>query len=139
MKIGQFALNLVVAFISFGVLHALGNIFIYGGALESMSEYMRSADDPQQQWIRVGHLLQTAAMVYLWLGGFATNNLRGGAVFGMVYGTIIAATNMVWWSSIKLPVDGMVVSIISGVIIGGLVGMILAKLYDDGREKTLKE
>ena len=127
---GRFALSVVAAYVAFAVLFTVAMMVVYPDTMALFADLMRGEDDPMMMWAYAGHLVQTVVLVWLFDRGFATNDLKKGAMFGGAFGLYVAATTFTMYMSFKWPVGGhMHVQMITDVAIFVIVGVILALLY----------
>lgn len=131
MNIGKFVLNVVIAFIAYGALYQGGTMMI-----PDQMAATQAAMNPQEETmmtILAYHLAQTVAVVWLFGKAVGSGDLKAGAIFGLVIGFYLMATQAIWFTAVKdLPQDPRMVLAIMDLVVGALVGTLLAFLHGKG-------
>ncbi|MBV1900646.1 MAG: hypothetical protein KUG56_03130 [Kordiimonadaceae bacterium] len=132
MSLLRFSATTVAAFIAYGVLYVIG-VEIFADKYGSMMAFMVPEDQIAMASLAY-HLVQTIIVVWLFDKAVGSSDLKDGAVFGAMIGLYLMASDSIWFISIKdLPQDARLVQGLMSVVIGALVGVLLAKLYSIGR------
>ncbi|WND01519.1 hypothetical protein QGN29_08090 [Temperatibacter marinus] len=125
----KYALDVIIAYIVFFALWS-GYGMVFMDKFEPMMAVMHPMGHMNQNVVIVLHLIQTLAMLWIWHNGVGSNDVKKGVMFGVVYGILIGATDMIWfYGLIELPQDPKTVQFVGHVVISAVVGAVLAKLY----------
>jgi len=131
MNIGKFVLNIVLAFIVYGVLYTVGGMVF----AEAMMPGMAAMNPPEDIMVptMAYHLVQTIVVVWLFDKAVGSGDIKAGAMFGFMIGLYLMATDSVWFVSLKdFPQDARVVLGVMNVVIGVIVGAFLAFMHSKG-------
>jgi hypothetical protein len=131
MNIGKFVLNIVLAFIVYGVLYTVGGMMFMG----AMEPGMAAMNPPEEIMMptMAYHLVQTIVVVWLFDKAVGSGDLKAGAMFGFMVGLYLMATDSVWFTSVKdFPQDARVVMSGMNIVIGAIVGVFLAFMQGKG-------
>ncbi|MFC4348968.1 hypothetical protein ACFO5Q_14030 [Kordiimonas lipolytica] len=130
MNVGKFILNIVVAFIAFGILYTVGPM-MFADAFEASMMALK----PQEETvvpIMGYHLVQTIAFVWLFGKAVGSADLKAGAMFGFMVGLYLLATDNIWYTMLKdfpqetrLPLD--IMHLVFGAIVGALMSFMWGK------------
>lgn len=128
MSLKTYLINVLVAFILYGLLMTLYGSTIMASSMAAMADLMVPQDDPKAMVVLVWHLVQTMVMVWLW-GRFATKDKLEAAKFGFMFGLLVAATDMVWYYGMKIPQDPKSLMFIGHLIVASLVAVGLSLIH----------
>ena len=134
MSIGKYILSVIVAYIAYAVLYVLLTMFVFGDLFMANADLMRPQDDPMAMYAYAGHLLQTCVVVALFNMAVGSADVMKGAKFGLLIGGYLAATDMTFYFDMKMSTAPLGVSIAIHLVVGALIGMLLAKLYGMGNK-----
>lgn len=131
MNVGKFILNVVVAFIAYGILYQ-GGMSIMADSFASAKAMMRPDEEIMIPTLAY-HLVQTAVVVWLFGKAVGSGDIKAGAVFGFMMGLYLMATQATWFTAIRdFPQDGRMVANLMDLVIGAIVGMLLAFMWGKG-------
>lgn len=136
MSVGKFILGVVVAYIAYAVLYVVLTMFVFGDLFMANAELMRAPDDPMAMYAYGGHLLQTVMVVALFNMAVGSNDVAKGAKFGLLVGGYLAATDMTFYFGMKMSTAPLAVSVIIHLVVGAIIGVLLAKLYGTGSKEA---
>lgn len=136
MSVRKFILNVVVAYIAYAVLYVVLTMFVFGDLFMANAELMRAPDDPMAMYAYGGHLLQTVMVVALFNMAVGSNDVAKGAKFGLLVGGYLAATDMTFYFGMKMSTAPLAVSVIIHLVVGAIIGVLLAKLYGIGSKEA---
>lgn len=137
MSIGKFILSVVVAYIAYAILYVVLTMFVFGDLFMTNAELMRAPDDPMAMYAYAGHLLQTVMVVALFNMAVSSSDVAKGAKFGLLIGGYLAATDMTFYFGMKMSTAPLAVSIAIHLVVGALIGVLLAKLYGMGNKEAV--
>jgi hypothetical protein len=131
MSIGKFVLNVVVAFVAYGVLYTVGTM-VFAEQYASMMQ----ATKPEQAIMLptlAYHLVQTIVVVWLFDKAVGSGDMKAGALFGAMIGLYLLASDSVWFVSLlDFPQDARIVQGILHLVIGAMIGILLAFMTGKG-------
>lgn len=131
MSIGKFVLNVIVAFIAFGALYTAGGLLI-----ADQMEAMIAAFHPEEEIFIATmsyHLVQTVVFVWLFDKAVGSGNLKDGAMFGLMVGLYLMASDAIWFTGLKdFPGDARIGLAVLNIVIGGIIGVLLAFMHGKG-------
>jgi len=128
MSIGKFVLNVVVAFIAYGVLYTAGTM-AFAGQFAAMQE----VTNPESMGVLAYHLVQTIVVVWLFNKAVGSGDMKAGAMFGAMIGLYLLASDAIWFESLKdFPGDARVVLGVMHLVVGAIVGVLLAFMQGKG-------
>ncbi len=128
MSIGKFVLNVVVAFVAYGVLYTLGTM-----AFAAQFSAMTAVTNPEGMGILTYHLVQTVVVVWLFNKAVGSGDLKAGVMFGGMIGLYLLASDSIWFESLKdFPGDARMALGIMHLVIGAIVGALLAFMQGKG-------
>jgi len=131
MNIGKFVLNVVVAFIAYGILYQGGTMMI-ADQMES-AKAMMNPDEEIMVATLAYHFVQTVVVVWLFDKAVGSGDMKAGAVFGAMIGLYLMATQAIWFEAVKgLPQDPRAVMAVMDIVFGAIVGVVLAFMYSKG-------
>lgn len=133
MSIARFAGTTIAAFVAYMAL--------YGGSVqllfaEQFASMAAATVEPGENALAVMsyHLVQTIVVVWLFNKAVGSKDIKAGAVFGLMIGLYLMATDSIWFTNVKdFPQDARVVLSGLHLVVGAIVGVLLAKLYGLGR------
>jgi len=133
MNIGKFILNVVAAFVLYGMLYALVMPLIFPAAMESLVAASRPQDEAMLSELAY-HLVQTIVVVWLFGKAVGSGDLKDGAIFGLMIGFYLMATDSVWFTAIKdFPAaDARFGLSIMNLLNSTIVGVFLAFMHSRG-------
>ncbi len=130
MNVGKFILNVVVAFIAFGILYTVGPM-MFADAFETAMTALKPEEESLVP-VMGYHFVQTVAFVWLFGKAVGSADLKSGAMFGFMVGLYLLATDNIWYSMLKdfpqgtrLPLD--VMHLLFGAIVGALMSFMWGK------------
>lgn len=132
MNIGKFVLNVVVAYILYAALYIVTMMVIFGDVYAANAGLMRAEDDPMMPYAYVGHLLQTIIVVILFNKAVGSGDIKAGATFGALIGGYLAATDIATYASMTFSMAPLGHSIVLHILIGAIVGSVLAFMWGKG-------
>lgn len=139
MSIVRFSTTTVAAFVLYGVLYNVGITVLFPGVFESMAGATVDPGDNMLPTMSY-HLVQTVAVVWLFDKAVGSSDLKAGALFGFMMGVYLMATDSIWFTNLKdFPQDGHIVLSVMHLVVGAIIGMVLAKAYGFGRGGEAKE
>jgi len=131
MNIGKFVLNVVVAFIAFGALYQGGNM-IFADRFASMNARLNPEDKILVAMLGY-HFVQTVVFVWLYSKAVGSGDMKSGAMFGVMVGLYLLATDSNWFVMLKdFPGEGRMPLGILHIVNGALVGALLAFMQGKG-------
>jgi hypothetical protein len=136
MSIARIILCVVVAYIVYSIMYIGTMVIALGDLFAANAEFMRDPADPLMPMTYVAHLVQTIVVVLLFNLFVASNDVKRGAVFGLLVGAYLAATDSTFYFGLKLSTEPWLASMIIHLFVGALVGGILAKLYKEADNMT---
>lgn len=133
MSIARFAGTTLAAFVAYMAL--------YGGSVqllfaEQFASMAAATVEPGENALAVMsyHLVQTIVVVWLFDKAVGSDDMKAGAIFGLMIGLYIMASDSIWFTNLKdFPQDARVVLSGMHLVIGAIVGVLLAKLHSVGR------
>lgn len=134
MSIGKYIMHVLVAFFAYFALYTLFTVVIFGDVYAANADLMRSEDDPLALYIMIGHLLQTCMVVVLFNMAVGSNDMKRGAIFGAVLGAYLAGTDMTYYFGLKMATDPVVIGTIVHLVVGAIIGVLLAFLNGFGNK-----
>lgn len=133
MNIGKFVLNVVAAFLVYGILYALVMPMIFPEAMESL---MAASRPPEEAMIPelAYHLVQAIVVVWLFDKAVGSGDMKAGAMFGLMIGFYLMATDSVWFTALKdFPAqDARFGLSIMNLVNSTIVGAFLAFMHGKG-------
>ena len=118
MNVGKMILNIVVAFILYGVLYSIEPMFLMPEAWAAAEAAMKP--------------MQTIVVVWLFTKAVGTGDVKAGIVFGLMIGLYLVATDSIWYSSLasfpqatRLPL--MIMHLVNGAIVGAVLAFMAGK------------
>jgi len=135
MNIGKFILNVVVAFVVFGLLYT-GGMAMMADSFESATALMRPDEEIMVSTLAY-HFVQTIVIVWLFNKAVGSGDLKAGLIFGAMVGLYLMATNATWFIALKdFPQDSRAVLGVMNIVFGGIVGALLAFMQGKGWGST---
>ena len=133
MNMGKFVLNVVVAFFAYGALYQGGNM-IFADAFDSyMAMDIFVPEEESLMTMLAYHLVQTVVVVWLFNKVVGSGDLKAGAMFGLMIGFYLMATDSVWMTGLKdFPTDTRLAADILNIANGAIVGAMLAFMHGKG-------
>ncbi|UTW54845.1 hypothetical protein [Kordiimonas sp. SCSIO 12610] len=136
MNLGKYIANVVIAFIAYGILYTVGVEILFAEEYAAMGTAMRPEED-----IMVGtlayHFAQTVVVVWLFAKAVNSNSIKDGAIFGFMIGLYLLASDNIWFTSLKdFPSDARIPMDIMHLVVGVMVGSLLAFLHGKGLSMT---
>lgn len=131
MNVGKFILNIVVAFIAYGVLYSAGDAMF----ADAFASAMAMMNPPEATMVPVlgYHLVQTVVVVWLFGKAVGSGDMKAGGMFGFMIGLYLVATDNNWFTIIKdFPQDARLPLDVMHLVIGVLVGILLAFMWGRG-------
>lgn len=129
MAMKKYIVDVIVAYIVFAVLWTVYAMALMEPQMAAMGDLMHPQDHPNQMVVLVWHFIQTLVMVWFWHKGLGSDQVKDGLIFGLMYGLLIGASDMVWYYGMAIPQDPKSLMFIGHLVISGIVGGGLAKLY----------
>ena len=131
MNVGKFILNIVVAFIAYGVLYTAGGMMFMAQLAPGM-EHMKPEEAIMVPTLAY-HLVQTVVVVWLFNKAVGSGDMKAGAMFGVMIGLYLLASDAVWFTSLKdFPGDGRMVLGVMHLVVGAIIGVLLAFMEGKG-------
>lgn len=131
MNIGKFILNVVVAFIAYGILYQ-GGMSMMADTFASAMERMRPEEEIMVPTLAY-HFVQTVVVVWLFGKAVGSGDLKDGAVFGFMVGLYLMATQATWFIALKdFPQDARMIAGIMDLVFGAVIGVLLAFMWGKG-------
>ncbi len=128
MSIGKFVLNVVVAFVAYGVLYTLGQM-----AFADQFSATVAATNPEGLGALAYHGVQTIVVVWLFNKAVGSGDMKAGAMFGAMVGLYLLASDAVWFETLKdFPGDARMVLGVMHLVVGAIVGVLLAFMQGKG-------
>lgn len=125
----RFALSIVAVFMAYFMVYE--GIFAVLGLKAQMEPLMRSPEDPIIGAVMGGHLVQSILIVLLYHAFVKTNDLKTGAMYGLIMGIYFAATQITQLAFKDFPEalvwDYLPIHLIAGIICAGLVPALIYK------------
>ena len=132
MNIGKFVLNVVVAFVVYGILYAVVGPMIFAEGSASMAAFLRPEAETQVATLSY-HAVQTVVVVWLFVKAVGSGDLKAGAMFGLMIGLYLMATDSVWFASVNgIPTDARAPYAVLNLVNNVLVGVLLAFMQGKG-------
>jgi len=133
MNVGKFVLNVVAAFVLYGALYALVMPMVFPGAMESLM----AATKPEEEVMipeLAYHLVQTIVVVWLFGKAVGSGDMKAGAMFGLMIGFYLMATDSIWFTVLKdFPAaDARFGLSIMNLVNSTIVGAFLAFMHGKG-------
>jgi len=129
MNVGKFILNIVVAFVVYGALY-MGGGALFEAQFAAGQDMMRA--DTETTALAY-HFVQTVVVVWLFGKAVGSGDLKAGALYGLMMGLYLMATQATWIIAIKeFPQDGRFVSGVMDLAVGVIVGVLLAFMWGKG-------
>lgn len=130
MNVGKFILNIVVAFIAYGILYSAGEAIFADKFATGMA--MMNPQDTILVPVLGYHLVQTVVVVWLFGKAVGSGDLKAGAMFGFMIGLYLLASDNNWFTMLKdfpqdarLPLD--MLHLVNGAIVGALLSFMWGK------------
>lgn len=135
MSIGKFVLNVVVAFVAYGVLYTVGTM-IFADQYGAMMQATKPEETIALTTLAY-HLVQTIVVVWLFDKAVGSGDMKAGALFGGMIGLYLLASDAIWYVSlIDFPQDARIVQGALHLVVGALVGVLLAFMTGKGWGST---
>ncbi len=134
MNMGKFVLNVVAVFILYGLLYGAVGEMVFGGAFDAMMamDFFMPEEETSVSMLSY-HLVQTVIFVWLFNKAVGSGDLKAGAMFGLMMGFYIMASDSVWMAGIKdFPSEARIALNILNIVIGVIVGSFLAFMQGKG-------
>ncbi|WP_417449265.1 hypothetical protein [Kordiimonas sp.] len=132
MNIGKFILNIVVAFVVYGLLYTVGPMFIMPEAFTAAEAAMKPMEETAVA-VMTYHFVQTVVVVWLFGKAVGSGDIMAGVVFGFVIGLYAVATDSVWYTSLAdFPQATRMPLMIMHLVINAVVGAVLAFMAGKG-------
>ncbi|WP_286830327.1 MULTISPECIES: hypothetical protein [Kordiimonas] len=135
MNVGKFILNIVVAFIAYGILYTAGEAIFADQFAAGMA--MMHPQEAIMVPVLGYHLVQTIVVVWLFGKAVGSGDLKAGAMFGFMIGLYLLATDNNWFTMLKdfpqdarLPID--ILHLVNGTIVGALLAFMWGKGWGAG-------
>ncbi len=129
MSIGRILILGIAAYITYAILYTVAAMVLYPSEIAAFVEQLSVLGQGNPVLTPIGHLLQTIAIVVLFYMFVANDDLKTGARFGSLAGLYLAGTNMVIAVGTVMPTGLLAKMMITDIVIGTLVGIVLAKIY----------
>lgn len=131
MNIGKFVLNVVVAFIAYGVLYTVGGDVIFRDAFATMAPAMHPQEETFVQTMGY-HFVQTIVVVWMFGKAVGSGDMKAGVMFGVMFGLYLMATDAIWFANmLNLSGEARLPLTILHLVNGAIIGMLLA--FMEGR------
>jgi len=131
MSIGKFVLNVVVAYFAYGVLYTIGTM-VFADQFGAMAVALKPEETilmPEMAY----HLVQTIVVVWLFNKAVGSGDMKAGAMFGAMVGLYLLASDAIWYVSLAdFPQDARMVQGALHLVVGALVGVVLAFMQGKG-------
>lgn len=137
MSIGKYILCVIVAYIAYAVFYVGLTMFVFADLFMANADLMRPQDDPMAMYAFAGHFLQTCMVVALFNMAVGSSDVKRGAIFGLLMGGYLLATDMTFYFGMKMSTAPLGVSAVIHLAVGAVVGVLLAKLYGMGGNKEV--
>jgi hypothetical protein len=131
MNVGKFILNIVVAFILYGVLYTVEPMFLMPEAFKAAEAAMKPMEEIAMATMAY-HLVQTVVVVWLFTKAVGTGDVMAGVIFGLMIGLYLVATDSVWYTMLadfpqatRMPV--MIMHLVNGAIVGAALAFMAGK------------
>jgi uncharacterized membrane protein SpoIIM required for sporulation len=131
MNVGKFILNIVVAFILYGVLYTVEPMFLMPDAFKAAEAAMKPMEEIAMATMAY-HLVQTVVVVWLFTKAVGTGDIMAGVIFGLMIGLYLVATDSVWYTMLadfpqatRMPM--MVMHLVNGAIVGAVLAFMAGK------------
>jgi hypothetical protein len=132
MNMGKFVLNVVVAFVVYGILYGAVGPMLFSAGSASMAEFLRPEAETGMG-VFAYHLVQTIVFVWLFGKAVGSGDLKAGAMFGLMVGFYLMATDSVWFASIAgMPADARMPYAVLNLVNNAIVGTMLAFMHGKG-------
>ncbi|WP_417455816.1 hypothetical protein [Kordiimonas sp.] len=138
MNVGKFILNIVVAYIVYGVLYTVGPMFIAADAFTAAEAAMKPMEETGMA-VMAYHLVQTVVVVWLFDKAVGSGDMKAAVVFGLMVGLYLVATDSVWYTMLKdfpqdtrMPIMGM------HLVNNAIVAVVLAFMAGKGWGSSAK-
>ena len=132
MNIGKFVLNVIVAFVAYGVLYGVVGPMIFA---DGYAAIMSAAKPPEEVFMSemAYHMVQTIVFVWLFNKAVGSGDLKAGAMFGLMIGLYLMASDSIWFSTLKdYPSGGRMALSILNLVNSAIVGALLAFMQGKG-------
>lgn len=133
MSILRFVGTVAAAYVAYSILYIGTMMVMFADLYSANAELMRAQDDPLVMYTYVGHLVQTIVVVLLFDKAVGSDDVKAGAIFGGLMGLYLAATDATFYFGLKMSTAPLMTSIILHVLIGVIIGVLLAKTHGVGR------
>lgn len=133
MSIGRFVGTVVAAYLAYSLLYVGTMMGLFADLFSANAAMMRPETDPLIPYMYLAHLVQTIAVVLLFNKAVGSDDLKAGAMFGLLVGLYLAATDATFYFGIQMSTAPLLMSVILHLAIGAIVGVLLAKLHGIGR------
>jgi len=133
MNIGKFVLNVVAVFVLYGILYALVMPVVFPAAMESLVAASKPPEEAMMAEMAY-HLVQTIVVVWLFAKAVGSGDLKDGAIFGLMIGFYLMATDSVWFTALRdFPAaDARMGLSIMNLVNSTIVGAFLAFMHGKG-------
>lgn len=132
MSIGKYILSVLIAYIAYAALYIVSMTVVFADLFMTNADLMRPQDDPTAMYAYIGHLLQTCVVVALFNMAVGSSDMKKGAMFGVLMGGYLAATDITFYFGMKMSTAPLAMSIVIHLVVGAIIGVLLAKLYGMG-------
>lgn len=133
MSIGRFVGTVVAAYLAYSILYVGTMLVLFADLFSANAAMMRPETDPLMPYTYLAHLVQTIAVVLLFNKAVNSDDVKAGAVFGLLMGLYLAATDATFYFGMQMSTAPLMVSVVLHLVIGAIVGVLLAKLHGVGR------
>lgn len=132
MNIGKFVLNVVIAYFAYFVLYTIGAMYLFKDAYATMATMMYPQEQNMVQTMGY-HLVQTIVVVWMFGKAVGSGDMKAGAMFGVMFGLYLMASDAIWFVNLlAFPSDARLPQTILHIVIGALIGMLLAFMESKG-------
>lgn len=131
MNVGKFILNVVVAFIVYGVLYSVEPMFLMPEAWTEAAAAMKPVEEIVMPTMAY-HLVQTIVVVWLFTKAVGTDDMTAGIIFGLMIGLYLLATDSLWYTSLpnfpqatRMPL--MAMHLVNGAAVGAVLAFMAGR------------
>lgn len=131
MNVGKFILNIVVAFIVYGVLYSVEPMFLMPEAWTEAAAAMKPMEETAMATMAY-HLVQTIVVVWLFTKAVGTGDMTAGIIFGLMIGLYLVATDSIWYTSLpdfpqttRMPL--MAMHLVNGAAVGAVLAFMAGR------------
>jgi len=131
MNIGKFVLNVIVAFVVFGLLYQ-GGTMIFADRFAASAPFTKPEETIMVQALGY-HFVQTVVFVWLFDKAVGSADMKAGAMFGAMVGLYLLASDSNWFVMLKdFPGDARMPLAVLHLVNGAIVGVVLAFMHSKG-------